>query len=204
MSKNYFKSLYAGILIGIAALAYLSNTNQIVGALLFSFGLLIIVNRGYNLYTGKVGYLFEDKSNFKMILITLLGNISGTFLVGLMAKTALPNLVDKADSLVEYKFTLPFIEVLILSILCGMMMYLAVDGHKKAKNDVSKVVIVIMAVMIFILAKFEHSVANMVYLSISTVFNFEIFYLLLTMIVGNGIGAILLNTIDHYLKEENN
>ena len=52
------KSIFAGIMIGIAGTVYLRVDNNIVGSFLFSIGLFVICMYGMILYSGKVGYLF--------------------------------------------------------------------------------------------------------------------------------------------------
>ena len=74
--KDFIKSVLAGIMIGIGGTIYLSIDNKVVGASLFGIGLFMIVIYGFNLYTGKIGYLV-DNFNFKyikMLVITLIGN----------------------------------------------------------------------------------------------------------------------------------
>lgn len=51
------KAVYAGFMIGIGGIVYLSVDNKAIGSLLFSFGLLTIVTQGFCLYTGKVGFM---------------------------------------------------------------------------------------------------------------------------------------------------
>lgn len=51
------KSILAGILIGLGVIINLQSENPIIGALLFSFGLLTIIRMQLNLYTGKIGFL---------------------------------------------------------------------------------------------------------------------------------------------------
>jgi formate/nitrite transporter FocA (FNT family) len=56
--------------------------------------------------------------------------------------------------------------------------------------------------VIFILAKFEHSIANMLYLSISTTFSAKgIFYVTL-WIIGNAMGGIILNIAEIKLSSK--
>ena len=56
MKEMLLKSVYAGFMIGIGGIVYLSVENKLAGSLLFSFGLLTIVTQGFYLYTGKVGF----------------------------------------------------------------------------------------------------------------------------------------------------
>ena len=53
------KSILAGILIGLAVINNLQSKNPVIGALLFSFGLLTIIQMQSSLYTGKIGYILE-------------------------------------------------------------------------------------------------------------------------------------------------
>ena len=67
MKKNILdyliKSILAGIMIGIGGTIFLS-LEKTLGAFLFAIGLFMIVTRGYNLYTGKVGYIFDNKPSY--------------------------------------------------------------------------------------------------------------------------------------------
>lgn len=204
MLKILIKAVYAGLLIGIAALAYMSAENAVVGAFLFSFGLMVIVATGYYLYTGKVGYLVTEKNYIPVILVTIAGNVIGTFVVAMAARFSLPALIHKAETITSYKLSNGVFEVLVLAILCGMMMYLGVEGYKRTKNDTAKVFIVSFAVVIFILAKFEHSVANMVYFFLAGSFTLKTLLYLIVMIIGNAIGAMLLCYMDQKSLEKEN
>lgn len=57
MNITIKKSILAGILIGLGVIINLQSENPIIGALLFSFGLLTIIRMQLNLYTGKIGFL---------------------------------------------------------------------------------------------------------------------------------------------------
>ena len=77
------KGIFAGILIGIGGVVYLSVENKVAGSFLFSIGLLTICMYQMNLYTGKVGYVLVNKLNYIYeLLLSLLGNFIGTFIVG--------------------------------------------------------------------------------------------------------------------------
>ena len=68
------KSIFAGIMIGIAGTVYLRVDNNIVGSFLFSIGLLVICMYGMNLYTGKIGYIFINSFNYIYeLLVTIIG-----------------------------------------------------------------------------------------------------------------------------------
>lgn len=192
------KAILAGMFIGIAGIVYLSIDNKVIGAILFSFGLLMVVTQDYYLYTGKVGYLLPYKKGYLFLLLkTLIGNIIGIGLVGLLFRfSGIESVIDMAKSLSLAKLDNVWYETLILSVFCGMMMYVGVQGFKTMKIDLMKVFIVIFAVTIFILSKFEHSIANMLYFFVGATWSWQAVLYTLIWIIGNAIGAITLNLVE--------
>lgn len=188
------KSIFAGIMIGIAGTAYLRVDNNIVGAFLFSIGLLVICMYGMNLYTGKIGYVLINKLNYIYeLLITILGNFIGTFLVArLVLLTRFKSVSDKAVELVNLKLNDNLLSIFILSILCGILMYIAVNNYKKINNEIGKYSCIFMCVMVFILSGFEHSIANMYYINVANLLSFKSLLYILIMLLGNSVGSILI------------
>lgn len=202
--KDFIKSVLAGIMIGIGGTIYLSIDNKVVGASLFGIGLFMIVIYGFNLYTGKIGYLV-DKFNFKyikMLVITLIGNFIGTFFVGYILKfTRIYSLIhDKAKLLVNVKLDDSLISILILAFFCGILMYLAVNTYKENK-DISKYLGVFLGVIVFILCGFEHCIANMYYFSVANIWNLNTLLYLLIMILGNSLGGMLVPLCNKVIKK---
>ncbi len=188
------KSIFAGIMIGIAGTVYLRVDNNIVGSFLFSIGLLVICMYGMNLYTGKVGYILINKVNYIYeLLITIAGNFIGTFLVAkLVLLTRFKDVSDKALEIVNLKLNDNLFSIFILSILCGVLMYIAVNNYKKINNEIGKYSCIFMCVMVFILCGFEHSVANMYYISVANLLSLKSLLYILIMILGNSVGSILI------------
>ncbi len=201
-SQVFLKAVMAGLFIGIAGLVFLSVENKTLGALLFSFGLLMVVSKGYFLYTGKVGYALPyQKGYLKVLLKTLLGNIIGIGAVGLLFQlSGMTEVIASAEMLFISKLSKTWYEAFILAIFCGMLMYVGVNGYKKYDNPLLKVLIVIFAVVIFILAKFEHSIANLLYLFLGNHYSMISLVYVLIWILGNAFGAILLNVVEEKLK----
>lgn len=180
----FIKALYAGFMIGIGGIVYLSIEPKILSALFFSFGLLTIVTQDLCLYTGKIGFVEKPKELLDM-LIMIAGNYIGTFIAAFLAKTA--HLKIDSAKLVGNKLNNSPLNILILSMFCGVMMYLAISGFRKTKN----IVFIIAAVMIFILSGFEHSVANMFYFNLNGIHSLKEIAYLLIMLLGNGLGAFI-------------
>lgn len=192
------KAILAGLFIGIAGVVYLSVDNKVIGALLFSFGLLMVVTKGYYLYTGKVGYLLPYKKGYIVVLLkTLTGNLIGIGLIGLLFRfSGIDTVIDAAETLSLAKLSHTWYETLILSIFCGMMMYVGVQGYQTMKIDLMKVLVVVFAVTIFILSKFEHSVANMLYFFLGNTWSIQAIFYTLIWVAGNAIGAVILNLVE--------
>lgn len=192
--KILLRALAAGMMISIGGTIYLTLDNKMLGAFLFSIGLFAICAYGLNLYTGKIGYLIDNKLEYiNELIITLGGNLIGTILCGyaLRFTRVAPKLVNNAVSICDTKLNDNLISIFILSMFCGIIMYLAVDLFKKIK-DFGKYVPIFMGITIFILAGFEHCVANMYYFSVANMWTLKTILYVLIMILGNSVGSILL------------
>ena len=148
----------------------------------------------FNLYTGKVGYILVNKINYLIeLLLSLVGNLLGTFTIGtLMRFTRFQNYIDTATNIVNVKLNDNIISIFILAIMCGMIMYIAVNNYKKENDVIGKYMTIFMGVMAFILCGFEHCVANMFYFSIAGIFSLKVFAYLLVMILGNSVGSVII------------
>ena len=185
------KAIVAGVLIGIGCTVYLNMDNSIAASFLFGLGLFTIINLELNLFTGKIGYL--GKNNYIEILITLIGNAIGmAFLSNRYAGKAL-NLSNRPVFYAEchnVNKLSDYIIYFLLAVFCGMLMFIAVATFKKQPNILGTLA-VFLCVSVFILAGFEHCIANMFYLGlVSTPTKY--FLPLIVMILGNSTGGILL------------
>lgn len=196
MTKNLINTFVlatlAGLMIGFGGVIYLMCANKMVGASLFSFGLLTIVCQGFALYTGRVGYFREY--GLWSILTTILGNFCGTWLVA-KGFSLTRHTVDIA-AVVAPKLEDSSLSVLLLSVGCGVMMYLAVDSYRKSRSWL----FVIMPIVIFILSGFEHSIANMFYLSLAGEWGWDALRITLIALAGNALGSWLINAKNFTLK----
>ena len=188
------KGIYAGMMIGIGAVVLLSNSNNVLGAFFFSIGLLMICMYGMNLYTGKVGYILINKFDYVYeLILSLIGNFIGTFIVGrLVLLTRISGISERANAISMVKLNDSLLSIFILSIFCGMLMYIAVNNYKKVNNDFGKYLSIFMCVMVFILCGFEHCIANMAYFTIGGVWSFDALLCLIIMILGNSVGSIVI------------
>ena len=202
-------SIAAGLCIGIGGIVFLAQTNKFAGAFLFAVGLLTILVFRFNLFTGMVGYVLENLLEKKWsylytVLLVWIGNFVGTALAAiLVGLTRLgEGLKATCQSMVATKLGDSWYSLLILGVFCGMLMFIAVDTFKKriAEKDFLCVVAVFMGVMVFILAGFEHSIADMFYF-VLTGRVLEAIPALLLITLGNAIGGNLIPLVQKLTKQ---
>ena len=189
----------AGIAIGIGGAVFLSLDNKIAGALFFSLGLLTVVSNGLALFTGKVGYLPMNKPSYLVDLVIIwLGNYVGATLTGLAFRLTRAQKAEKALEIVNAKLGDGLVSVFILSVFCGILMFLAVNGYKKI-GDFGRYLILVLPVAVFILSGYEHCVANMFYYAHALVFTPKALLWLLVMTVGNSVGGVLAGLYEKHM-----
>ena len=197
--KVFRDAVLAGILIGIGGTIFLSVDSRYLGAFLFAIGLFVIVTRQFNLFTGKVGYFKPSQPKFLLdLLLIWLGNLLGTSLVGYgLRLTRIVNIGEKAQNLCEVKLEDNLLSIFILSIFCGLLMFIAADGFKNLSHSIAKFLSVFLSVAVFILCGFEHCVANMFYFSIANAWSWKALLYLLVMTGGNALGGLLIPAVQH-------
>ena len=181
----------AGCMVSIGGTVLLSCDNRYLGALLFCIALLAICWFGFNLYTGKVGFLLADHSAaaLKMTFTGLLGNFLGTLLFGLLIAAALPQLRDAALAACEKRLTQLPLQTLLRGCFCGLLMYVAVWTFREKKTVIG----ILFCIPVFVLSGFEHSIADMFYFSLAgTVFRPRALLFLLLVVLGNSIGGLFI------------
>lgn len=181
------KSILAGMLIGIGGTAYLCSASKELGALLFAVGLLAVIAFECSLYTGKVGYISRPAEITKLIVICA-RNFVGSALIGALAYSMIG---EQAAAVTETKLAQPMLLVFEKAILCGVLIYLAVELYRRTEN----IWLVVLPIMIFVVCGFEHCVANVFYFTAGGMFNNGIFspYMILYIgvcIIGNAIGSL--------------
>ncbi len=199
MLKHALNGFFAGVLISVGGAVYLACDNKIAGAVLFSVALLCICYNGYNLYTGKICYIPEkhDKEAFSELCLGLVGNVAGCVLSGLLIRLALPNIGDNAETACAARLLQPFVSTLIRGFFCGILIYLAVFIFKEKKTPVA----ILFCIPVFILSGYEHSVADIFYFAASGICSFKAVLFILTVIVGNSLGGMLIPGLRLLIKE---
>ena len=207
--------IFAGLAIGLGSLAFTVATsfatNEVgkvpsewlmVGSALFSIGLILVCVLGLQLYTGKIGVVFDDREKLKEnainLPIMLVGNAIGAFALGIICHFIFMNvpeiakrIVDIADAKISSNYV--FIE----GILCGALVYIAVFFFKNLQNWGMKIIGIIVAVTLFVYCGFQHCIANMFYFGMAFNWNINMLWNLLIVILTNSVGALLVRCIVH-------
>ena len=181
----------AGCLISFGGTVLLSCDNRYAGALLFCIALLSICWFGFNLYTGKVGFLVADhsKNALSAAYLGLLGNLLGTLLLGFLVSLALPALKEAAQAACGKRLTQLPLQSFLRGCFCGVMMYVAVWVFRERKTVLG----ILFCIPVFILAGFEHYIADMFYFSLSgTIFRPASLLFLLLVVLGNSVGGMFI------------
>lgn len=195
--KLFIPSILAGISISLAGFIFLSVDNKYLGSVLFTLGLFLVCTRSYNLYTGKVCYC-KTIQNIKDLLIIILGNFIGTNIIGLLLRCTryATSLTTKANSIIDIKLSDNLLSLFILAIICNVFIFVAVDGYKKSKDNVSKYLSLFFGVIGFVITGTEHVVADMFYFAVAGNYTSKAFLVLLIVFLGNTVGGRLYSLIE--------
>ena len=209
--KVFLFGIFAGLAIGLGSLvytvvsAYLTDTTgMIFASALFSVGLILVCTLGLQLYTGKIGVVFDGETkrevgyNAICLPIMLAGNTIGALVLGIICHFIFMNVPEVANRIAAIaQGKIASNTVFLQGILCGALVYIAVYLYKNLQNYGMKIIGIITAVTLFVYCGFQHCIANMFYFGMD--FNWKIEYLwnILIVILTNSIGALLVRCIVH-------
>ncbi|MBR5621522.1 formate/nitrite transporter family protein [Candidatus Saccharibacteria bacterium] len=186
------KSVGAAMLIALGDFALLKLGNPI-GPVIFAFGLLGVCYMGQNLFTGKCGFLVEDKIKIADLMLILAANLVAGYLIGvtfsLIDTQVAASAVAKAAS---WEISMPFF---IKSVFCGVIMYIAVLMYRKGTP-----LGIIFGVPLFIFCGFQHCIANVITMGAAQTFSLSI----IICVAGNFVGSLLMWLISRNLEMPKN
>ncbi|MGL4605939.1 MAG: formate/nitrite transporter family protein [Eubacteriaceae bacterium] len=216
----------AGVFIGFGAYGFTIITSgastgfevtvaKFMGAAVFPAGLMLVIMCGAELFTGNnllTLAVFKKEitvgSMFKNWAIVYVANFIGAILLAwLFSLTALYGgeaMAAKAIAIAEAKVSIPVIDVIIRAILCNMLVVLACWMQAGAKDIIGKIFAIWFPIMLFVLAGFEHSVANMFYLPMGYFLGANITWgqiwlnNLIPVTIGNIIGGAVIIPMAYY------
>lgn len=194
--------------------------SKILVAMTFSIALALICFLGGELFTGNnlvMGLSFYDKGTklkgvFRVWTLSYLGNLIGSIIIGYIfiksgsGKDIFP---EYLNTIVNTKVSMTVIELLFKGILCNFIVCIAVMCNIKMKSEIGKMTAMFWLIFAFVLAGFEHSIANMgiftlSYFTLGSLPWAGIFYNMFWVTLGNIIGgAGLYGGLLYLMKEEN-
>lgn len=163
--------------IGLGGWAYLSAQDQIIGAILFSCGLLAVRLYKLNLFTGKIQFMVTKEYPWYFYPLVLFGNFAGVMII---AGISTYFTFNPAYTIAYIKYQQPFLESILKGIGCGMLMSLAT--YKETPLWITS-----LCVATFILAGFNHCIADFYYMTCAGFHSLS----LVATIIGNIIGGII-------------
>ena len=195
-------SIFAGIFIGTAGFGFLASGLQgsygsLVGAVLFSLGLMAVVGYKLKLYTGTAGFI--KKNEIGTLFFILFGNIIGCLCMGLLTRVSPiinpetgKTILDVAQGIMETRLRTGALNCGLLGVGCGLLMTTAVTFARK-KNLLP----LLFAVPLFIVCGFTHCVADAFYYMAMPFdcWSFELLGVYACTVLGNLIGCNLYRII---------
>lgn len=224
--KTFVLAVLAGIFISLASVLSVVvsksidnySTSKLLSALVFPIGLILVILMKTELFTGNsllvIPLLNKDikvKQLLKNWLIVYLGNLFGSLLITLLViNTPLKEVImESFIKITNTKISLSISSAIILGVLCNFLVCLAVFLSSTANNITEKIIVIFLPIFTFVALSFEHSVANMSYLSFGYLLDNSInigsilLKNLLPVTIGNIIGGSILGSLIYYLKKDN-
>ena len=152
---------------------------KLLGGLVFCLGLVLVVVAGAELFTGNNLIIMawaNKKITFAQVLrnwiIVYIGNFVGSVLtaIGIFLaghyKFGSGVVGVNMLKIAEAKTSLGFVEAFMLGVFCNALVCLAVWLTLSARSTTDRIVAIIFPITAFVAAGFEHSIANMYFISI--------------------------------------
>ncbi|WP_430510475.1 formate/nitrite transporter family protein [Gottfriedia solisilvae] len=192
-----------------------------MAAFTFGVAILLIAYGGGDLFTGNTFYFTYSAIRKKMKwsevfllwLLSYLGNIIGAACFALLIY--LTGLFNDASvnsyllSVVEKKMHVPTGQLFFRGILCNWLVCLAFFIPMTLKEDISKILTMLLLVFCFFISGYEHSIANMCTFAIALVIDHPetisfngVIHNLIPVTIGNIIGgSILMGGFYYYINK---
>ena len=201
MLKTLRSAIFAGIYIGTAGFGFLASGIQsevygsLVGAVLFSLGLMAVVGYKLKLYTGTAGFI--NKNEVGQLFLILLGNIIGCLCLGILSRVSPMDIQAAAQKVLELRLKTGALRCGLLGIPCGLLMTTAVTFARKGN-----MLPLLFAVPLFIVCGFTHCVADaFYYLCVPVAFlkahAWQVLGVYVCIVLGNLIGCNLYRIVLH-------
>lgn len=185
--KLLIMSIMAGIIIALSCVATNTiafsvtagiGTVKMIMGLVFPFGLAMVIFSGSELFTGNclmVISIYDKKIKFLAMIrnwmIVYFGNFMGSIFIAYLCSNfgqldiGNGELAVFTANLANYKCSLSFSNAFVLGFLCNFLVAFAVLLSFTSDKVSGKFIAMFLPVAFFVMSGFEHSVANMYYIS---------------------------------------
>lgn len=197
LRRTMLLSFLAGVFIALAAVGsnIIAHNFEDVGlakylaGLIFPTGLILVVVAGAELFTGNnlisvscLSGQVKWRVYVKNLLLVWCGNLVGSIFIAILIN--LSGQLDYSAGLLgaytvkvaAIKTNLTFVQAFTSAIMCNLLVCLAVWMAYAAKDIAGKCLAIFFPIWLFIACGFEHSVANMYYLSAGLLANLNPVY----------------------------
>jgi len=217
-----FYIVVATILSNVSAAVLLPTYPQfgkLLGAFLFSIAIVLVVFMGGELFTGNNFVMAIGAYNktvsvrdlIKVWVVSYIGNFAGAFILSglfVYSKASHTIMVDYYNSFIYSKISAGSMELLVRGILCNFLVCMAVLVGTKLKTESGKLIIMFCIIMAFVVAGFEHCIANMStfsigYMLLGDIGTASVIKSMIMVTIGNMLGgAVLLGVPVQIMKAE--
>ena len=142
--------------------------------------------------------LAAQKAGDTVDLLGLLGNLIGAVLSALLIAAALPQLRETAIAACEKRLMQLPVQTLLRGFFCGILMYSAIWIYREKKTAAG----ILFCIPVFILAGFEHSVADMFYFALAGLFTWKAIVFILLAVLGNSLGGMFIPAVQSLKGEK--
>lgn len=225
-SMKWYKAIASAILAGAfiafggavataASSDFSGGAAALVKGAVFPVGLILVIICGAELFTGNcllispcVGKDIKPTAMLRSWGLVYLGNFIGGALIAILVvySGVIPSsslaAVTNAKVVVS---GMGFLQSFLRGILCNMLVCLAVWGAMASKSVAGKILALYFPILTFVACGFEHSVANMYYLTAALLAGAEcgvgnaLLYCLIPSTLGNIIGGCAIALIYHFI-----
>lgn len=190
---------------------------KIVMGVSFGIALSLVIMAGAELFTGNnlvmtAGMLQKTVTfpqTLKLWAVCLVGNWLGSALLAFafwgagLATGATGEFIAQTSAA---KMAVPLVPLVLRGVLCNTLVCLAVWCGFRCKSESGKLIMIFWCLYCFITCGFEHSIANMTLLTVGVLAPGDAavslsgyFYNILTVTLGNMVGAILFLALPYYV-----
>lgn len=177
--------IFVGVLLSSLSAAWFyadqPSLSKLLGSVTFSAALILIVLLGGELFTGTnlvMGIsLYEGAVSLRAVLrvwfLTYIGNFIGIFLLCLLlagSEASKEGLRAYLTLIIPGKLAYPWYTLLLRGVLCNFLVCVGVFAGFRLKSETGKAIVICLVVTTFVLAGLEHSIANLAYFSLYTLY----------------------------------